>query len=120
MSLISQILIGICTFIVIVAIAIIMGRRAKKVKEVDGEPVILASYVTYKGWEGYLFLTRSKLAYKKVLSGKYLLIPIEEIKNYEAKRDSLFITTEDKQYKFRGLSNINEWISKLNELSLKK
>jgi hypothetical protein len=77
--------------------------------------------VSHGAWGGYLYLTKSKLAYKKALSSKYLIIPLNEIVSYEAEHDSLYITTKSKRYRFYRVWNINEWMSKLSETtSLKK
>lgn len=103
-------------FVVIVAFVWWMGRRAKKVKEMEGEPVILVSFVSHGAWGGYLYLTNSRLIYRKVLSKKHLIIPLNDIVNYEAKHDSLYITTKTRQYRFYRIWNINQWMSKLHEL----
>jgi hypothetical protein len=95
-----------------------LARKVKKIKEIDGEQVILVSPATFGklAWGGHLFMTKSQLIFKKTLFKGSIRIPLNIITRYEAKHGSLKITTQSEHYSFNVGLDINQWIAKLKEL----
>lgn len=129
MSLLSIVLTVVFTFIALLIISAVMRRKAKKVKEIGEEPVIIGDAASLcKGragmYGGYLFLTNNRLVFKPSRFsgfGKRAEIPLDSITKVSSERNLigeeniLKVSSPDAEYGFM-VNDLQTWISKINEL----
>jgi len=129
MSIPSIVLTVVLTAVVLLIISAVMRGKAEKVKEIDGEPVIIGDAASLcKGraamYGGYLFLTKDRLVFKPSKLGGFgkkadiLLRSIVEVhskRSLVGETNILHIISSTAEHSFM-VNNLDTWLIKINEL----